>query len=238
LFGGPEPGREPWNNGLKENYKTSWSKLIVAVGFVVGCTSAPAPEPTGTGTETGTEIDEVGTSCGNHRCDLVLHENCVTCPVDCGPCQPRCGDGVCAHTSAENCSNCPADCGTCPPPDPGCGDGVCAFTSAENCSNCQADCGCAAGYLCQNTSVSGFICDGHIVGDGICAATSDSNSEDCFNSPSDCACRAGTGCALFVQDVFGVPVHGCVGCGLNTSGCFDTNGQPCDPCTSSCTCPF
>ena len=190
---------------------TSWSKLIVAVGFVVGCTSAPAPEPTGTGTETGTEIDEVGTSCGNHRCDLVLHENCVTCPADCGTCQP---------------------------PNPGCGDGVCAHTSAENCSNCQADCGCAAGYTCQNTAVNGFICDGHIVGDGICAATSDSNSEDCFNSPSDCACRAGTGCALFVQDVFGVPVHGCVGCGLNTFGCFDANGQACDPCVSSCTCPF
>jgi hypothetical protein len=160
---------------------THWSKLIVAVGFVVGCTSTPPPDPTETGIKTGTKIDEITV----------------------------CGDGVCAYSSG-----------------------------AENCGNCPADCACAAGYLCQNHFWSGYACDGHIVGDGICARTLNSFSEDCFNSPSDCACGAGTGCATFIQDVGGVPLHGCVSCGIHQFGCFDENSQPCDPCTSSCTCPY
>ncbi|MBT3834764.1 hypothetical protein HOF56_00790 [Candidatus Peribacteria bacterium] len=54
--------------------------------------------------------------CGNGTCEL--HENCNTCPGDCGSCTHNlyeekgvCGDSTCSIH--ESCSKCPGDCGRC-----------------------------------------------------------------------------------------------------------------------------
>lgn len=77
-------------------------------------------------------------TCPDGVCDV--DEDCSTCPIDCGPCEPECGDLVC--DAGEACGACPHDCGEC---EPGCGDGFCDAgetpTDGETCESCPMDCG-------------------------------------------------------------------------------------------------
>jgi hypothetical protein len=88
-----------------------------------------------------------GASCGDGSCSST--EDCNSCSLDCGVCDPNpvCGDNTCDPN--ESCSSCETDCGNCGNCLNSCGDGCC--DSTENCNSCSLDCGtCAPNPVCGN----------------------------------------------------------------------------------------
>jgi hypothetical protein len=158
-------------------------------------------------------IPNCGKECGDGQC--TVGESCVSCPDDCGACDPVCGDGFCQ--GAEHCSSCPFDCGSC---DAVCGDSAC--TDTESCTTCPTDCG-----VCPDSC-----------GDGFCQ-----EAESCQNCPEDCGncapvcgdgqCHASESCTLCPQDCGACPAQCGDGQCNGTEDCA-TCQQDCGACNAVC----
>jgi hypothetical protein len=142
-----------------------------------------------------------------------------------------------------------------PPPaaqTPACGDGICE-PGVEDCGDCPTDCPCwdPARPICQTTPPAppghGFCVanpgDGHVCGDGICAA----GTEDCAICAVDCPCwdpanpvcisnapAPGGHCGPSGNPDICIPATCGTSCGPTPDGCGATLSCPaCDPCKGS-----